>query len=134
MMHSFYVRVYYEDTDAGGIVFYANYLKFAERARTELLREAGIAQSSLLQQTGEAFVVSECRIKFHRPAVLDDMLNVETQVVELGKVRVRLEQRIKRGDETLVTLDIALAFINQLRKPVAIPARLREVLQPITPK
>ena len=79
------VRVYWEDTDAGGIVFYANYLKFFERARTEWLRALGVGQQALRQATGGMFVVSETSIKYHRPAQLDDLLRVTARLAEGGR-------------------------------------------------
>ena len=89
---AFPIRVYWEDTDAGGIVFYANYLKFFERARTEWLRSLGVQQQSLRQQTGGMFVVSETRLKYHHPARLDDQLLVTAKIKEIGRVGMTIEQ------------------------------------------
>ncbi len=86
------VRVYYEDTDAGGIVFYANYLKFFERARTEWLREAGIAQQQLAEQTRRVFVVKSAAIDYHAPAKLDDRLEITVTVEKLGRASVEFRQ------------------------------------------
>ncbi len=93
------LRVYWEDTDAGGIVFYANYLKFFERARTEWLRTLGIEQHALKQRTGGMFVVSETAIKYHRPARLDDRLLVTTTLAETGRVTLLLHQQAWRLPE-----------------------------------
>ncbi len=87
------VRVYWEDTDAGGIVFYANYLKFFERARTEWLRSLGIEQQRLREQTGGMFVVTQTQLQYHRPARLDDLLLVTAQVVDAGRASMTIEQR-----------------------------------------
>ena len=87
------VRVYWEDTDAGGIVFYANYLKFFERARTEWLRGLGLGQQALRDSTGGMFVVTDAQLKYHRPARLDDMLCVTAQVKESGRASLVLQQR-----------------------------------------
>ncbi len=87
------VRVYWEDTDAGGIVFYANYLKFFERARTEWLRSLGIGQQALREQTGGIFVVSETTIKYHRPARLDDELLVTARLQESGRASLTIAQQ-----------------------------------------
>ncbi len=87
------IRVYWEDTDAGGIVFYANYLKYFERARTEWLRSLGIQQRELQEQGGGMFVVSETQVRYQRPARLDDQLIIRTQVQELGRASMVLEQR-----------------------------------------
>jgi acyl-CoA thioester hydrolase len=86
------VRVYWEDTDAGGIVFYANYLKFFERARTEWLRALGVEQQRLREQLGGMFVVSQTQLQYHRPARLDDLLLVTAQVVEAGRASMTIEQ------------------------------------------
>ena len=86
------VRVYWEDTDAGGIVFYANYLKFFERARTEWLRSLGVEQHALRTQTGGMFVVSETQVKYHRPALLDDVLRVTAHLTQSGKASLTIAQ------------------------------------------
>lgn len=88
------VRVYWEDTDAGGIVFYANYLKFMERARTEWLRSLGLEQSLLKQQTGGMFVVTETALKYLQPARLDDELRVDTQIIDKGRASLKISQKI----------------------------------------
>src|ERR1700710_2444867 len=93
------VRVYWEDTDAGGVVFYANYLKFMERARTEWLRSLGIAQGRLREQTGGIFVVSEMRLKYHRPARLDDELLVTADLREMGSASLIIGQRVLSKSE-----------------------------------
>ncbi len=89
------IRVYWEDTDAGGIVFYANYLKFMERARTEWLRSLGISQQVLKQETGGMFVVTDTQLKYLAPARLDDMLQVSAQVVEKGRASLKISQEIR---------------------------------------
>ena len=89
------VRVYWEDTDAGGIVFYANYLKFFERARTEWLRSLGLEQQRLREQTGGLFVVTETALRYHRPARLDDLLQVSARVTELGRASMTLQQKAR---------------------------------------
>jgi acyl-CoA thioester hydrolase len=91
---SFPLRVYWEDTDAGGIVFYANYLKFMERARTEWLRSLGIAQGRLREETGGIFVVSETQLKYHRPARLDDELLVTAELRQIGSASLTIGQRV----------------------------------------
>ena len=94
MSFAFAIRVYWEDTDAGGIVFYANYLKFMERARTEWLRSLGISQGRLREETGGIFVVSETRLKYSRPARLDDELLVTAELVNLGSASLIIGQRV----------------------------------------
>ena len=93
------VRVYWEDTDAGGIVFYANYLKYFERARTEWLRSLGIGQQTLKTDLGCMFVVSETHVKYLSPAVLDDLLEIETNILERGKSSITLEQKAYKKDD-----------------------------------
>ncbi len=87
------LRIYWEDTDAGGIVFYANYLKFFERARTEWLRERGVGQQQLRELTGGMFVVSDAQLRYHRPARLDDELIVTAQLQESGRASLTIEQQ-----------------------------------------
>lgn len=93
------IRVYWEDTDAGGIVFYANYLKFMERARTEWLRSMGIAQRQLREDTGGIFVVSETQLKYHRPARLDDELLVTAELRQIGSASLIIAQRVLSNSE-----------------------------------
>ena len=96
------LRVYWEDTDAGGIVFYANYLKFFERARTEWLRSLGIEQQLLKDKTGGMFVVVETAVRYLRPARLDDELLVTARLVEMGRASMTIEQEALLGDQTLM--------------------------------
>ena len=112
MSFSFDVRVYYEDTDAGGRVYYANYLKFAERARTEFLRSLGIEQMELLRDHGTGFVVRKCTAEFFKPAMLDDCLTIATQIHDITKATLAMQQVIKRAGEVLVTIEVKLAVIN----------------------
>jgi acyl-CoA thioester hydrolase len=120
--HRFAVRVYYEDTDAGGIVYHAQYLCFAERARTELLRTVGVDHGQLLQEEGGVFAVRRALVEFHRPARLDDLLVVETSLKGARGARLDLRQEIKRDVQTLVTIDIDLAFITPDLRPRRLPA------------
>jgi acyl-CoA thioester hydrolase len=94
MSYAFAIRVYWEDTDAGGIVFYANYLKFMERGRTEWLRSLGVEQRKLREETGGQFVVSETRLKYHRPSRLDDELLVTADLQQLGTASLIIGQRV----------------------------------------
>jgi acyl-CoA thioester hydrolase len=99
MPFAFPIRVYWEDTDAGGIVFYANYLKFFERARTEWLRSLGVGQQALKDETGGMFVVVETQMKYHRPARLDDLMQVTASIKEIGRVGIILQQSALRISE-----------------------------------
>ncbi len=123
--HVFPVRVYYEDTDAGGIVYYANYLKFAERARTELLRMAEISHSELMSGDGVAFAVRHCSADFRKPARLDDALDVHTRIVEVKGASIEMEQTVKRDGVDLVRLRIKLACMTTSGRPSRIPASVR---------
>ncbi len=126
--HEYPLRVYYEDTDAGGIVYYANYLKFAERARTEMLRGLGVESSTLMGVDGVALAVRRCEADYIRPARLDDALTVKTQVARVGGASVELLQTVRRGSEELVRLDLKLGCMSMDGRPARLPARLREIL------
>lgn len=126
--HSTNVRIYYEDTDTGGVVYYANYMKFAERARTELLRNAGFEQAALFDDENIGFVVRKCDMEFLRPARLDDLLTIDTKIVDITRVRVLMEQTIKRGEEVLVTLNVMLAVVNKNMQPTRLPETIREAM------
>jgi len=124
------VRVYYEDTDIGGIVYYANYLKFFERARTEWLRSFGINQDKLTREEGLIFVVRRVELDFARPARLDDLLDVTVEPLTPARVYyVRLAQEARRDAQVLARGEIQVACVN-LRdfKPVAIPQFVRDML------
>ncbi|MHC8597924.1 tol-pal system-associated acyl-CoA thioesterase [Arenicellales bacterium IMCC55707] len=116
------VRVYYEDTDAGGIVYYANYLKFMERARTEWLRSIGIDLQTLADQNRSGFVVRSANLAFMRPARLSDALTVSVELKLKGKASVSLMQQVQRSDEILCKGEIRLAYIDlNTMRPCALP-------------
>ncbi|MBQ7633492.1 MAG: tol-pal system-associated acyl-CoA thioesterase [Alphaproteobacteria bacterium] len=121
------IRIYYEDTDAGGIVYYANYLKFAERARTEFLRELEIHQQQDLIEKRTGFIVRSCHIEYLKSAVLDDALIVTCQVTEIGAASAVIAQEIKRGNETLATLEVKVIYMNiSTHRPTRIPTEMIE--------
>jgi len=127
------IRVYWEDTDAGGIVFYANYLKFFERARTEWLRTKGIGQQALREQTGGIFVVSETSVKYHRPARLDDELLVTARLQESGRASLTIAQQAWRRTagqpELLCEGTIRIGWVSAASmKPERIPSTVVEAL------
>jgi acyl-CoA thioester hydrolase len=126
--HTFPVRIYYEDTDAAGIVYYANYLRFAERARTEALRLSGIEQSDMLREQNIGFVVRRCLCDFLKPAMLDDLLTIETSLEDINRVSMKMRQTIRRGHETLVTLEVKLAAIGGDMKPVRMPEHVHKAI------
>ncbi len=126
----FPVRVYYEDTDAGGIVYYANYLKYAERARTELIRYLGVRQQEALEEDKTGFVVRHCDIDYLMPAVLDDELVVSTRVMDLGGATATMHQEILRGDQLLVSIDVKLAHMSlKNKRPTRIPKEVAAKLK-----
>jgi acyl-CoA thioester hydrolase len=105
------VRVYYEDTDAAGVVYYANYLKYMERARTEWLRKTGFEQTDLAQEHGVVFVVRAANIEYLLPARFDDELRVTVELINVGAGQIDLVQRVLRGDVPLVTAAVKLACV-----------------------
>jgi len=128
-MHCCNTRIYYEDTDAGGIVYYANYLKFAERARTEYLRDYGLSNSQMLDDDGIGIVVRHVEMDLKSPARLDDMLDIQTVVINVKKASFIMEQTISINGLTLVTIIVKLACIQiDSGRPVAIPNALEEIL------
>ncbi len=114
-------RVFYEDTDAGGVVYYANYLKFAERARSELLRAFGVSQKALAEAGGPIFTVRRVEADFLRPAYLDDELEVRTTGLERGGARVAIGQVIGRDQEDLVRMRVEIACVNAKGRATRIP-------------
>lgn len=106
------VRVYYEDTDAGGIVFYANYLKFFERARTEWLRAAGVDQQALIEREGAAFVVKNATIDYHTPARLDDEITLTLAIEKLGRASIAFVQKAYRGELLLVEASVKVGCVD----------------------
>jgi acyl-CoA thioester hydrolase len=128
------VRVYWEDTDAGGIVFYANYLKFFERARTEWLRSLGIEQSALRQSSGGMFVVSDTQVSYRQPARLDDELLVTAWPIETGRASMTIQQQafLKTGGEQILLCEgsIRIGWVNaSTYKPARIPPIILETLK-----
>ncbi len=124
------VRVYYEDTDAGGVVFYANYLKFFERARTEMLRTIGYEQDELIANEGVIFAVRSVQVDYLRPARFNELLQVSAEVVDAKKVSLTFEQQITRGNDVLCKSIIRIACLdaNNMR-PKIIPENLIELLK-----
>lgn len=127
----FPVRVYYEDTDAGGVVYYANYLKFAERARTEFVRALGVNQQADLEsEEKSAFMVRSLTIDYKAPAVLDDVLVVTCEMVEAKGAGCVMKQEIRRGEQILVSLEVKLAHVSlSRRRPTRIPESLLQKIE-----
>lgn len=123
-VHQFPLRVYYEDTDAAGVVYYANYLKFAERARTEMLRCCGIDQDRLRREAGLGLVVRRATVDFLQPARLDDDLTVTTRLLWHSGATIEVAQEIARGGATLTRLDIRVACVRTDGRPTRLPPEL----------
>lgn len=120
--HQIPVRVYYEDTDSGGVVYHSNYLKYMERARTEWLRQLKLEQIDLLEKLNIVFVVHSMQIAFKKPAKLDDLLDVKTQIKKLGRSSIVFLQKILKNNQLLIEAEVKVACVNVLSfKPVVIP-------------
>ena len=124
------VRVYYEDTDAGGVVYYANYLKFLERARTEYLRALGFEQDQLKQKYGIIFAVHSLSIRYQKPAVFNDALTVSAEIIDIGRARLTFKQMITRDTDntSICSADVVIACLNAEKfTPARIPTHILEV-------
>lgn len=131
--HILRVRVYYEDTDAAGIVYHAGYLRFAERGRTEFLRELGWQQAALAAGAGLAFAVRQARIDWRAPARLDDELAVRTSLSRLGGASLEVVQQVSRGDLLLALLEVKVACVGRDLRPARLPGPLRRALTQLLP-
>jgi acyl-CoA thioester hydrolase len=123
-VHRLRIRVYYEDTDAAGIVYHAAYLEFAERARTEMLRCLGLEHASLRARFGLTFAVRRCAIDYRAPARLDDLLEVETRLVRLGGASLELAQRVLYAERLLAALELRLALLDADLRVARLPRAL----------
>jgi acyl-CoA thioester hydrolase len=128
MTHRFPVRVYYEDTDLAGIVYYANYLKFIERARTEWVRGLGVDQGRLRAEAGIVFAVRRVEADYLSPARFDDLLEVETEVLGTTAARVVLSQRVLRDGTLLFASRVTIVALTETGRPARLPAEFRRVL------
>lgn len=131
--HEHQVRVYYEDTDLGGVVYYANYLRFLERGRTEALRSAGIDQRALKEEQGLLFVVRRLAIEYLRPARFDDLLTVTTGLARLRGASVELRQGVRLDGTALVTAEVAVACMALSGRPARLPAEVTAALRTLAP-
>jgi len=125
----FPVRVYYEDTDAGGVVYYANYLKFAERARSEMLRHLGLENSTLQEQDGIALVVRKVEAEYLSPAKLDDLLEIHLSLIKVGGASIDGVQVVMRGDEVLVRIRIKIGCMKLSGGAQRLPEKTRNLLR-----
>ena len=124
------VKVYYEDTDSGGVVYYANYLKFFERARTEALVSLDFSNKKIKDDFGALIIVKSCNIDYKKPAYLEDELSIRSFVKSITKTSFIMNQFISRGDNLLVEAKIHLVFINEKGKPIKIPDNLFQNFKP----
>ena len=124
------VRVYFQDTDAGGVVYHASYVNFMERARTEWLRTHGYSNAGLMKEFGSVFVVRSLKLDYLKPALLDDMLDVTAQIKDIGRSRLSLLQTVLRGGELLTEAEVHLVCVSlETFKPVSVPVVLRDQLK-----
>ena len=128
--HIYKTKVYYEDTDAGGVVYYANYLKFLERARTEALRSIGYSNQKVKKDFGLLIIVKACNIEYKKPASLEDELTIRSFVKSITKTSFFMNQIVTNGDDTIVEAQVHLVFINDLGKPVKIPDEIYSKFKP----
>ena len=124
------LKVYYEDTDSGGVVYYANYLKFLERARTEALVSIGFSNKKVKEQFNSLIIVKSCNIEYKKPAYLEDELNVRSFVKSITKTSFFMNQIITKKDEIIVEAQIHLVFVNDQGKPVKIPDEIFSKFKP----
>lgn len=128
MSHRFPVHVYYEDTDLAGIVYYANYLKYIERGRTEWVRGLGVDQTRLKEDEGIVFAVRRVEADYMAPARFDDELEVETNVAQVTGARIVLKQDVRRGGTVLFSAIVTLVALNETGQPARLPANIRRIL------
>ena len=126
------VKVYYEDTDAGGVVYYANYLKYLERARTEALSTIGLSNTKIKNDFGALIIVKSCNIEYKKSAYLEDDLQIKSFVESTSKTSFLMNQSIFKVEELIVESKIHLVFINEKFKPVKIPDKILSAFQPYT--
>ena len=131
-MSNHFLRVFYEDTDTAGIVYYANYFKFIERARSESLRNIGLIQSEIKDKYKIIFVVRKIIAEFIRPAKLDDLLEISTNFLKIGIVSIELDQKIFLNDAVIFKANVKLGILNTKGKPKKLPIDLREKLQDLS--
>ena len=132
MHDNFYhnVKVYYEDTDAGGVVYYANYLKYLERARTEALSTIGLSNLQIKEKFGALIIVKSCNIEYNKSAYLEDQLKIRSFIKSVTKTSFFMNQIITRGDEIIVEAQVHLVFVDKKGKPVKIPDKIYSKFKP----
>ena len=129
MKHELPIRIYYEDTDAGGIVYHASHIRFCERGRTEFLRDGGWTNSEIAETLGVLFVVRHMDVNYLKPCYLDDMLNLKTSVIKVKNTSFIMKHDLYRDEELVFTMDVVLACITKSANLVKIPEDIRNTLQ-----
>tara|TARA_Y100001970_G_scaffold74076_1_gene93916 strand:+ start:118 stop:531 length:414 start_codon:yes stop_codon:yes gene_type:complete len=124
------IKVYYEDTDTGGVVYYANYLKFIERARSEALSEIGLSNLKIKKDYGALIIVKSCNIDFNKSARLEDKLNINSVITSFSKTSFTMSQLIYRNKDIIVKSKVHLVFVNEKSKPIKIPEKILQSLKP----
>ena len=124
------IKVYYEDTDAGGVVYYANYLKFLERARSEAIADIGLSNQKIKKDFGLLIIVKSCNIDFKKSAYLEDLLKIKSSITSFSKTSLLMRQIISKGDYIIVNAKVHLVFINEKGKPNRIPEKIITKLKP----
>lgn len=125
MIHQLNLRMYYEDTDAGGVVYHANYLRYAERARSEFLYSIGLTNKGLIENEGIGIMIRHAEMDFKSPARLEDIITIHTKIDQIKGASMVMDQTIKRGDEILVGMKLQVVFVNRDLKPARLPDHLR---------
>jgi len=126
---TFKLKVYYEDTDAGGVVYYANYLKFMERARSDALKSLGFTNKLLIEENGTYIIVKSCNINYIKPAFLEDDLEIKSDIKDITKTSFFMLQKVFKGNDQITEAEVHLVTIDKKGKPVKIPERLKEELE-----
>ena len=127
---NFKIKVYYEDTDVGGVVYYANYLKFIERARSEAIADIGLSNQKIKKDFGLLIIVKSCNIDFKKSAYLEDILKIKSSIISFSKTSLSMNQIIYKEDDIIVNAKVHLVFINEKGKPSRIPEKIITKLKP----
>lgn len=128
--HNLKIRVYYQDTDAAGVVYHASYLNFAERGRTEMLRDAGFEHAQVFKDSGIAFAVVSMNINYKAPARIDDLLTVCTQITRVGGASMEMQQDIYNGDRLMTEMKMTLVCVDRNLKAIRLPDAIRKIFTP----
>ena len=127
-MNRFITKVYYEDTDAGGVVYYANYLKFLERARSEAIYSLGLSNKEILEKEGVIIIVKTCNIEYKKPAKFEDEIEIISNIKEVKNSSFKMRQVIKKKFDIISEADVVLVTVNKKGKPVRIPSILKKLI------